>query len=72
MPDNLAALQQDRLVRLRRLLRLRQQFKDDLNDQGKRVLDDCLFSTYLDCEELGVGFIARAALRGPGEASRAG
>jgi len=71
-PDDLAALQQDRLARLRRLLGLRREFEDVLNDRGIRLLDHCLFSTYRDCKELGVGFIAWAALRSPREASRVG
>jgi hypothetical protein len=71
-PDDLAALQQDRLALLRRLVRLRKEFEDVLNDRGLRLLDHCLFSAYSDCRELGVGFIARAALRSPKEASRAG
>jgi len=57
----------ERLTRLRRLIGTRQEYADVLNDRGLFLVDWCLFSTYRDCVELGVGFVARAALRGPRE-----
>jgi hypothetical protein len=67
-PDELAGLQRERLARLRHVARVRHDFWDALNDQGRMMVDRCLFATYLDCAELGVGFVARAMLRPQPEA----
>jgi hypothetical protein len=67
-PDELAGLQKERLARLRHLVKLRHNYWDVLNDAGRMMVDRCLFATYLDCVELGVGFVARAILRPQPEA----
>lgn len=56
--DDPASLQKAYLGRLRRLLRLRSDHHDDLNQQGLWLLDRSIFTTYCDCVELGVGFVA--------------
>jgi hypothetical protein len=53
------SLQKAYLGRLRRLLRLRSDHHDDLNDQGLWLLDRSIFTTYCDCVEVGVGFVAQ-------------
>ena len=67
-PDKLAGLQRERLARLRHLVKVRRVYWDVLNDAGRMMVDRCLFATYLDCVELGLGFVARAVLRGQPEA----
>jgi hypothetical protein len=61
--DDMSALQNAYLGRLRRLLRLRTDHHEDLNEQGLWLLDRSIFTTYRDCVELGVGFVAQGVLR---------
>ena len=61
--DDLSALQNAYLGRLRRLLRLRTDHHEDLNEQGLWLLDRSIFTTYRDCVELGVGFVAQGIIR---------
>lgn len=61
--DEQAGLQNAYLGRLRRLLRLRSDHHEDLNDQGLWLLDRSIFTTYCDCVELGAGFVAQGMVR---------
>jgi hypothetical protein len=61
--DDLSSLQNAYLGRLRRLLRLRTDHHEDLNDQGLWLLDRSIFTTYRDCVELGMGFVAQGIIR---------
>jgi len=60
--DDLSALQNAYLRRLRRLLRLRTDHHEDLNDQGLWLLDRSIFTSYRDCVDLGVGFVAQGII----------
>lgn len=51
------------LARLRRLLRLRRDHFDELNDQGLRLLDRSIFAAYCDCIDIGQGDAARDVLK---------
>ncbi len=51
------------LQRLRRLLRLRRDHFDELNEQGLRLLDRSIFAAYCDCLDIGQGEAARAVLK---------
>ena len=51
------------LNRLRRLLRLRRDHFEELNDQGLRLLDRSIFAAYCDCIDIGQGDAARAVLK---------
>lgn len=51
------------LARLRRLLRLRRDHFDELNDQGLRLLDRSIFAAYCDCLDIGLGDAARDVLK---------
>lgn len=51
------------LQRLRRLLRLRRDHFDELNEAGLRLLDRSIFSAYCDCLDIGQGEAARAVLK---------
>lgn len=61
--DDLSTLQTAYLRRLRRLLRLRTDHHEDLNEQGLWLLDRSIFTTYRDCLELGMGFVAQGIIR---------
>jgi hypothetical protein len=61
--DDLSALQNAYVRRLRRLLRLRTDHHEDLNEQGLWLLDRSIFTTYRDCLELGMGFVAQGIIR---------
>ena len=50
------------LSRLRRLLRLRRDHVDELNEQGLRLLDRSIFAAYVDCIDINQGDAARAVL----------
>jgi hypothetical protein len=41
--------------RLERLIRLRREYRDDLNPLGLRLLDRAIYSTYQDCLVYGAG-----------------
>jgi hypothetical protein len=51
------------LSRLRRLLRLRRDHFDELNEQGLRLLDRSIFAAYCDCLDIGQGDAAKTVLK---------
>jgi hypothetical protein len=51
------------LNRLRRLLRLRRDHFDELNEQGLRLLDRSIFAAYCDCIDIGQSEAAKAVLK---------
>ena len=51
------------LSRLRRLLRLRRDHFDELNEQGLRLLDRSIFAAYCDCLDIGQGDAAKTILK---------
>ncbi len=51
------------LRRLRRMVRLRHQHSQDLNQQGLRLLDRSIFAAYCDCRQAGAGHKARDVMR---------
>ena len=51
------------LQRLRRLLRLRRDHFDELNEQGLRLLDRSIFAAYCDCIDIGQSDAAKAVLK---------
>ncbi|MBF6599915.1 MAG: hypothetical protein IVW36_05340, partial [Dehalococcoidia bacterium] len=59
MPDVARArpeqLKDGYLNRLRRLLRLRRDHFEELNDAGLRLLDRSIFAAYCDCLDIGQG-----------------
>ena len=50
------------LRRLQRLVDLRTAHAEQLNDSGRRLLQRAIFSTYVECRDLGVAEIAHAVL----------
>ena len=56
-------LREGYIARLRRLLRLRRDHFDELNDAGLRLLDRSIFAAYCDCLDIGQGDAARAVLK---------
>ena len=60
--ESQTALQDIYLSRLQRLLRLRRQHEQDLNQHGVRLLDHSIFAAYCDCRDLGAGSRARSIL----------
>jgi hypothetical protein len=56
-------LREGYLSRLRRLLRLRRDHFEELNDQGLRLLDRSIFAAYCDCLDIGEGESARSVLK---------
>ncbi len=61
--EELSCLRKAYLGRLRRLLQLRSDHHDDLNEQGLWLLDRSVYTTYCDCVDLGVAFIAQDIIR---------
>ena len=51
------------LSRLRRLLRLRRDHFDELNDEGLRMLERGIFASYCDCVDAGCTAEAKAIMR---------
>lgn len=51
------------LNRLSRLLRLRRDHFDEMNEQGLRLLDRSIFAAYCDCLDIGQGDQAKAVLK---------
>ena len=51
------------LNRLRRLLRLRRDHFEELNEQGLRLLDRSIFAAYCDCLDIGQGDAAKSVLK---------
>ena len=62
-PASAAQLKEGYLSRLRRLLRLRRDHFEELNDQGLRLLDRSIFAAYCDCLDIGEGDAARVVLK---------
>lgn len=58
-----AQLREGYISRLRRLLRLRRDHFEELNDQGLRLLDRSIFAAYCDCLDIGEGEAARGVLK---------
>ena len=48
--------------RLERLVRLRSEFEEHLNDLGVELLDRSIVATYRDCIETGAGVKAKALI----------
>ena len=48
--------------RLERLIRLRKDYREDLNPLGLRLLDRAIYATYRDCVEFGAEKKARAIM----------
>ena len=57
------------LQRLQRLLALRDSHASHLNDEGRRLLDHAIFTTFVDCRELGGEALAAALLPPDGAAA---
>jgi hypothetical protein len=51
------------LLRLQRLVALRRRSADQLDEAALKGLDRCIYSTYCDCLESGVGDEARQVLK---------
>jgi hypothetical protein len=63
-PDNLQGQQQLLfLLRLQRLITLRRKSADQLDEAALKGLNRCIYSTYCDCLEAGVGEEARQLLK---------
>ena len=62
-PATTAQLKDGYLSRLRRLLRLRRDHFEELNDQGLRLLDRSIFAAYCDCLDIGEGDAAKDVLK---------
>src|SRR5436190_24041083 len=56
-------LREGYLSRLRRLLRLRRDHFEELNEQGLRLLDRSIFAAYCDCLDIGHGEAAKGVLK---------
>jgi hypothetical protein len=52
------------LKRLERLLRLRRDYREDLNPVGLRLMDRAIYATYQDCIEYGAADRARLLMVG--------
>jgi hypothetical protein len=50
------------VTRLRRLIRMRREYHEDLNPLGFRLLDRAIDATYQDCIDYGAGDEAKAIL----------
>ena len=50
------------LNRLERLIRLRREYREDLNPLGFRLLDRSIYATYQDCIDHGAADRARAVM----------
>jgi len=55
-----AELAQERFQRLERLVCLRDMHADELNGEGRRLLQHAIFTTYIDCRDLGIAESADA------------
>jgi hypothetical protein len=47
------------VARLERLIRLRTEYREDLNPLGLRLLDRAIYATYKDCVDYGAAQTAR-------------
>lgn len=54
----------DQLVRLERLLDLQREHKDELNQEGYRLLNHAVFTTFIECREYGGEEMALALISG--------
>jgi hypothetical protein len=70
--DRYSSLQFYFLRRLNRLLRLRQQQRDNLKAEGLRLLDRAIFATYRDCAAAGVSAEAQKVVQSAGSHASAG
>lgn len=66
--NNLSVANNEMLVdgylrRLRRLLQLRQDNINDLNDQGLRLMDRSIYAAFCDCIDIGQTEAAKAVLK---------
>ena len=52
------------LKRLERLIRMRRDYREDLNPLGLRLLDRAIEATFEDCVDFGGGRAARALMTG--------
>jgi hypothetical protein len=52
------------ISRLERLIRMRRDYREDLNPLGIRLLDRAIEATYQDCVDYGAGDRARIILAG--------
>ena len=50
------------ISRLERLIRLRKDYREDLNPLGLRLLDRSIYATYKDCVDYGAAKEARALM----------
>lgn len=62
-PATSEQLREGYLSRLRRLLRLRRDHFEELNDQGLRLLDRSIFAAYCDCLDIGESDAAKSVLK---------
>lgn len=53
------------LQRLQRLMALRDAHATHLNDEGRRLLDHAIFTTFVDCRDLGGEQLASSLLTSP-------
>jgi len=67
---NYSPLQLHFLRRLNRLLRLRSDQVDELNGDGRRLIDRAIYATYCDASDVGVAEEAQKILRQTTTASR--
>ena len=52
------------ITRLERLIRMRHDYRDDLNPLGLRLLDRAIYATYRDCVDYGAGKRAKTLIAG--------
>ena len=50
------------ISRLERLLRMRKDYREDLNPLGLRLMDRAIDATYNDCVDFGAGIEAKAIM----------
>jgi hypothetical protein len=62
-PDSMQGHQLLFLLRLQRLVKLRRKSAEQLDEAALKGLDKCIYSTYCDCLEAGVGDEARQLLK---------
>ena len=57
------------LQRLQRLVDLQAAQTEQLNAQGRRLLQRAIFATYIECRDLGISATARAVIQAGAEAA---
>ena len=70
--DRYSSFQLHFLRRLNRLLRLREQQRDQLKPEGLRLLDRAIFATYRDCAAAGVSAEAQKVVQSQGTGAPVG